>query len=524
MITKSFIVFGVLTKITNNQILTIMEQEPILNEHNKQEYPPMHTAGLNTSSIIKRMVLCIVLLIMAYSVSAQQRMYPIPKNQLKENKFDKKLSRGFGIDNAYKFVYQVEPSFTTEYCLSYDSINKSLLLCKSKSKIGYALKKGESKEARKKRVSTYQIPVDDAFVDSLQSMFCEIINSASSDCKKEGLDGTSYLFYLPTDIYTVADTWEPDEESNCGRAVRLMEQLCEAVEKQDSAAVEQLREEIMDLTAVFRRFVSPRSAWAQQDMKLPDVIFRTFDGKHIAFPRVHTSTGIENIEAVYESDIPFTVNDTTFLYRSYSYWRCDTCQNYQLDSSSYYMLSHKLKNHKTNVYNAMAIHFFKAYGNEAKDSLYQDEYDILKSRHPKLDVNSLGNAPRIWYSLVKYNGAYCFSIDNRSCIELTDSIIISYYLEAIYHPINNFQKTKSGGWSYTTADYYDSTVHVTITPCSRLKGAYIMTYSYDNGTQENYLVTNEKHIHRFDVIDYKSTECREFGLGKYEEIDFDAIK
>lgn len=278
------------------------------------------------------------------------------------------------------------------------------------------------------------------------------------------------------------------------------------------------------ITFAIALFVSPMSACAQKDMKLPETIVRTFDGKIITFPRVHTSTEKEYRKALYESDIPFTVNDTTFLYRSYSYWRCDTCQNYQLDSSSYYMLSHKLKNHKTNVYNAMAIHFFKAYGNEAKDSLYQDEYDILKSRHPKLDVNSLGNAPRIWYSLVKYNGAYCFSIDNRSCIELTDSIIISYYLEAIYHPINNFQKTKSGGWSYTTADYYDSTVHVTITPCSRLKGAYIMTYSYDNGTQENYLVTNEKHIHRFDVIDYKSTECREFGLGKYEEIDFDAIK
>ena len=25
-----------------------MEQEPILNEHNKEEYPPMHTACKNT--------------------------------------------------------------------------------------------------------------------------------------------------------------------------------------------------------------------------------------------------------------------------------------------------------------------------------------------------------------------------------------------------------------------------------------------------------------------------------------------
>ena len=58
MITKSFIVFGVLTKITNNQILTIMEQEPILNEHNKQEYPPMHTAEHILNQTMVRMFGC----------------------------------------------------------------------------------------------------------------------------------------------------------------------------------------------------------------------------------------------------------------------------------------------------------------------------------------------------------------------------------------------------------------------------------------------------------------------------------
>lgn len=229
-----------------------MEQEPFLNAHNKQEFSPMHTAGLNTSLILKRMVIYTLFFVITLSTIAQERMYPIPQATLKECKFDKKLPLGFGIDTAYKFVYQVEPSFTTEYCMTYDSINKSLLLCKSKSKIGYAVWNGENRKARKERLSTYRLPVDEAFVDSLQSMFCAIISSASPDSRRSGFDGTSYLFYLPTDIYTVADVWEPYEDSNCGRAVRLMERLCEAVEKQDKAAAEQLREEIIALTAVFR--------------------------------------------------------------------------------------------------------------------------------------------------------------------------------------------------------------------------------------------------------------------------------
>lgn len=227
-------------------------EEPIFNAHNKEEYPPMHTGGMNTPLIIKRIVLCVVLAIMAYSVGAQERMYPIPQATLKECKFDKKLPLGFGIETTYKFVYQVEPLFTTEYCMTYDSINKSLLLCKSKSKIGYAIWNGESKKARKKRLTYYRLPIDEAYADSLQSMFCEIIRSASPDSRRSGFDGTSYLFYLPADIYTVADVWEPYEDSNCGRAVRLMERLCEAVEKQDKAAAEQLRGEINVITAVFR--------------------------------------------------------------------------------------------------------------------------------------------------------------------------------------------------------------------------------------------------------------------------------
>lgn len=227
-------------------------ETPVLNAHNKDEYPPMHTAEKNTYLFIKRMVLCLVLVMMAYSVSAQQRMYPIPKDNLKKNNFDKNLSLGFEIDTAYKFVYQVEPSFTTEYCLTYDSINQSLLLCKSKSKIGYAIWNGESKKARKNRLLTYRLPIDEAFADSLQSMFVAIIGSASPDAGKNGIDGTSYLFYLPTDIYNVASAWCPYEDSNCGRVVRVMERLCEAVEKKDNATVEQLREEIIALAVVFK--------------------------------------------------------------------------------------------------------------------------------------------------------------------------------------------------------------------------------------------------------------------------------
>lgn len=225
------------------------EQQPIHKARNNHEDPEMYMQGKN---IIVFVVLYVVLCVLVNSGVAQQRMYPIPKANLRNSNFDKMLSQGFDIDSAYKFVYLVEPSFSTEYCLTYDSINKSLLLCKSKSKVGIALSKCENKRSRKKRLSTYRLPVDDAYVDSLQSMFCAIINSASPDFRRSGFDGTSFLFFLPSDIYTVADSWCPIDDSNCGRTVLLMERLCKAVENKDGATAEQLREEIHSLTALFR--------------------------------------------------------------------------------------------------------------------------------------------------------------------------------------------------------------------------------------------------------------------------------
>ncbi len=206
-----------------------------------------------TSVFLKRIVLCVAFFIVAFPVVGQTRMYPLSADWLKEIKFETKLPKGFGVDRAYKFVYLVCPIFSEEYCLTYDSIKRSLVLCKSKSKIGYALSKRESELARKMRVKSYLLPVDDEYVDSLQSLYCAILNAVSPNCRKTGLDGVSYYFYLPIDVYTVAFAWSPDEESNCGRTVRLMEQLCDAVEKHDLDAAEQLREEIVALTAVFRR-------------------------------------------------------------------------------------------------------------------------------------------------------------------------------------------------------------------------------------------------------------------------------
>lgn len=230
-----------------------MEQEFINNVYNKQEYLPMQKGNYNTSLFLKQIVFSFFCVVMTISVVAQERFSLIKKDRLERIEFEEVLPSGFGITKAYQFVYLVRPSFSEEYCMTYDSINKSLLLCKSKSRIGYVIGEDESKRARKKRLETYLLPIDDAYVDSLHSLYCAMINSASLVELNYGLDGVIYRFYLPTDIYTVAETWGGYlQQQNCGRVVQLMDRLCVAVETGNSDGAEQLREEIVALTAVFR--------------------------------------------------------------------------------------------------------------------------------------------------------------------------------------------------------------------------------------------------------------------------------
>ena len=79
-----------------------MEQEPVLNEHNKQEYPPMHTAGLNTS-LITRTKIVFSLLICLFLTACNSDVHHI-KFKLNEYAFiDKTLEKNLETVIAEQF-------------------------------------------------------------------------------------------------------------------------------------------------------------------------------------------------------------------------------------------------------------------------------------------------------------------------------------------------------------------------------------------------------------------------------------
>ena len=128
----------------------------------------------------------------------------------------------------------------------------------------------------------------------------------------------------------------------------------------------------------------------------------------------------------------------------------------------------------------------------------------------------------MWYLLMKYKDAYYFSEDEPIVWELTDSLLLKYDQELDLKPINNFKKIKEGGWSFTTLNYYhDKEMQVSIIPCKKLKGAYIVKKAI-KGEQPTYILcTTDRDISNFDLIKYYSDHIPD--RLDYEDIDYEAL-
>jgi len=72
-----------------------MEQNTGFTACNTPESLSTHTGGLGAFVIIGRIVFCFVLVTVASSVGAQQRMCPIPETVLKESNFEKNSIEGW---------------------------------------------------------------------------------------------------------------------------------------------------------------------------------------------------------------------------------------------------------------------------------------------------------------------------------------------------------------------------------------------------------------------------------------------
>ena len=250
---------------------------------------------------------------------------------------------------------------------------------------------------------------------------------------------------------------------------------------------------------------------AQDTEVFPDTMIINVDnGKVVKIPLTYSD---ENSKW-YTTHEKFVEHDTTFLYRQYSYCRDDSTKRFNT-----YVISECIIPRSHSGYRETLENISPWRGND--EIAIRILRDFIK-QSPNIKRQELGDFPRVWYSLVKKDGAYYYSIDEPTVIEFTDRLLAYYDMEIGPRLFWGFRKLDGGGWIYKTKDFDDNDKQVSIQPCSKLKGAYIMTSTVEGEQPEYSLWTNDKEIHNFDLITVCSQDVPE-GLD-YEEIDFDSLK
>ena len=262
------------------------------------------------------------------------------------------------------------------------------------------------------------------------------------------------------------------------------------------------------------------ATWAQELSKDSTFITTTVSGRKMVFPLVSK----HDKGMVFAKDKAFIEHGVTYLYREYSYYQCDTCKGYQVDTSSYFV--------RPKSWNGYLQHLHRythwMYGAEGTEVYYSDAYNDLRTKCPVLHHQQLGDVPRMWYPVVKYRGKYYISIDNLTAIELTDSLVVYHDMEVALSALLNFSRVGEDTYTWQEQSaYFEGVDSVTIRPAigpkGLIKGLYVMTtVRKELGITVHQLVTPESDISNFDFIDWRSSDHIPDGL-HYDTINFDKL-
>ena len=231
----------------------------------------------------------------------------------------------------------------------------------------------------------------------------------------------------------------------------------------------------------------------------------------IAFPLQFTASWGCN----YGAETTFVENGTTYLYREYSF---NSNLDTNLDTpcictSSYYIIPHKHADHPEHLQEMF-------YRWEDSSSYFTEMVKYIHESGITLVHNDLGDMPRYWYPVMKYNGKYYLSVDSPYMTELRDSVEVFHGMELNISPIRNVSKT-GRSYHYEVFKLFDNKWYrVTLSPYPKSKRLWVRTEESPDGKITKELMTTEKQVRHFDLIEWESGEGREIGLRNYDKIDF----
>lgn len=218
-----------------------------------------NTTIVGTSKVCRLTAFFATMLVLFLSAAAQDRMIPSEiRTGVRSRGYETALFEYFYLWDAHGFAYLVVPSFSPEYCLTYNYKSKSLVLKKATKSIYYTQEWYNSerwKTNRKINAAIYRLEISDSLADSLQALIVSaVITSSFMGDTVFGHDGETYKFIIQPSFAKIAQCWSPKASTNCGQAVAIMKKLCEAVEAGNNKDAESLINEIVRMTNIFRSF------------------------------------------------------------------------------------------------------------------------------------------------------------------------------------------------------------------------------------------------------------------------------
>lgn len=244
------------------------------------------------------------------------------------------------------------------------------------------------------------------------------------------------------------------------------------------------------------------------------------DGKFMPATLVYCSEDKHYL--TYELRQPFVENNTQYIYRSYQFYKCDTCSAYDTCVSSYYIIPKQDKNHIAKV---LKMYYVKE-PDFKEDSYLSDAYHEWRSHNPKMKIErrDLDDMPRHWFRIEKYQGQYVLSIDYNYGMAFTDSMIVFYYMETWFSQYGEVKKLNSDVHYYEDYDYSPDIKGWVKTknwlhPSVLVKGLYILSSLSADGILDHTLVTPQENLKYFDLINAYMCDLQYLN---YDTVDYEA--
>lgn len=216
---------------------------------------------------MKSIIIIIAAMLMGFAseIHAQSRLTPASaltaKYEIKYRYYINKLLHQNDAD-FYYFAFEIRPSFHGESFCFYNIQKEEVVYRIAQRSIYYTnsnmINNNDSDKKKKKEifpnsndveVTEYRCQLSKDIAEHLKQLFEAATISSSVLAKRFGCDGIMYQIYSGN-LWS-AECWSPDERTNCGKLVRILEEITEYTKENKPKEIEKMIPEVDELCKTF---------------------------------------------------------------------------------------------------------------------------------------------------------------------------------------------------------------------------------------------------------------------------------